>query len=242
MRLCSKVIISILAGASALFSSLSQADIVINGTRVVYREGEKNVNMRLDNRGTRPLLVQSWLDTGEDNADPASIKVPFNAPPPVSRIESKHGQTITITYTGSQALPKDRESIFWFNVLEIPPKPDAKDLEDKNLLQMAFRTRIKLFYRPKDLAGEPLKAAESLKWRWDGNKVRATNPTPYYISFSAANLKVGGKEYEVTTDMLPPKSEASFAIKGLTSSVSGAKLNYTTINDYGSGVTGTASL
>ncbi|WP_404855631.1 fimbria/pilus periplasmic chaperone [Escherichia coli] len=26
-------------------------------------------------------------------------------------------------YTASTSLPKDRESVFWFNVLEVPPKP-----------------------------------------------------------------------------------------------------------------------
>lgn len=39
---------------------------------------------------------------------------------PVSRIDAKRGQTIKLMYTGSTVLPSDKESVFWFNVLEVP--------------------------------------------------------------------------------------------------------------------------
>lgn len=96
------------------FSSSSIADIVISGTRVIYKSDQKSVNVRLENKGNNPLLVQSWLDTGDDNAEPGSITVPFTATPPVSRIDAKRGQTIKLMYTASTSLPKDRESVFWF--------------------------------------------------------------------------------------------------------------------------------
>ncbi|MEC9497276.1 MULTISPECIES: fimbrial chaperone [Escherichia] len=234
--------IAALTAIFSIFSPLTQADIVINGTRIIYAEKDKNVNTRLENKGTRPLLVQTWLDTGNDNADPSSIKVPFNATPPVSRIEPKHGQTITITYTGSQQLPKDRESVFWFNVLEIPPKASDAEVADKNLLQLAFRTRIKLFYRPTGLTGESFDAPAAIKWRWNGNKISVTNPTQYHVSYASATLKANGKEYAVKTTMVPPKGDAVFSVDGLNSAVSGAKITYSAINDFGSSVTGHASL
>ena len=83
------------------FSSSSIADIVISGTRVIYKSDQKSVNVRLENKGNNPLLVQSWLDTGDDNAEPGSITVPFTATPPVSRIDAKRGQTIKLMYTAS---------------------------------------------------------------------------------------------------------------------------------------------
>ncbi len=49
-----------------------------------------------------------------------AVYCPFTATPPVSRIDAKRGQTIKLMYTASSALPKDRESVFWFNVLEVP--------------------------------------------------------------------------------------------------------------------------
>lgn len=117
------------------FSSSSIADIVISGTRVIYKSDQKSVNVRLENKGNNPLLVQSWLDTGDDNAEPGSITVPFTATPPVSRIDAKRGQTIKLMYTASTSLPKDRESVFWFNVLEVPPKPDAEKVANQSLLR-----------------------------------------------------------------------------------------------------------
>ena len=55
------------------FSSSSIADIVISGTRVIYKSDQKSVNVRLENKGNNPLLVQSWLDTGDDNAEPSLL-------------------------------------------------------------------------------------------------------------------------------------------------------------------------
>ncbi len=62
-------------------------------------------------------------------------------------------KTIKLMYN-RQCSAKDRESVFWFNVLEVPPKPDAAKATNQSLLQLAFRTRIKLFYRPKGIEVE----------------------------------------------------------------------------------------
>ncbi|WP_433797429.1 fimbrial chaperone [Escherichia marmotae] len=238
-----KTIAAIVVGATlTAFSPITQADIVINGTRIIYKESDKKITARLENKGSRPLLVQSWLDTGDDNVDPALIKVPFNATPPVSRIDPKKGQTVTITYTGTQALPKDRESVYWFNVLEVPPKMQAKEAENKNVLQLAFRTRIKLFYRPDGLAGEHFKVPEQLTWRWNGNKIKVTNPTPYYVSFSSVDVQSGNKKYTVDATMVAPKSDAEFTVQGLNTSPGGAKLHYSAISDYGSEIKGEANM
>lgn len=140
-----KNIVALCVASSMAFSMPVMADIVISGTRVIYKSDQKSVSVRLENKGNSHLLVQSWLDTGDDNAEPGSINVPFTATPPVSRIDAKRGQTIKLMYTGSTVLPSDKESVFWFNVLEVPPKPDASKVENQSLLQLAFRTRIKLF-------------------------------------------------------------------------------------------------
>ncbi|HBC9557916.1 TPA: fimbrial chaperone [Escherichia coli] len=231
--------------AGALFSTTSYADIIISGTRIVYDANKKDVSVRLENKGTRPLLVQNWIDLGNDNADPGNIKAPFVSTPPVSRIEPKHGQSVKVMFTQTQSLPKDRESIFWFNVLEVPPKADANKEENKNLLQLAFRTRIKLFYRPGSLAGAPAEAPKQLKWTAATEQghavVHANNPTPYFVSFNDAVLTSGGKRYEVSATMVAPFSDASFTVKGLQNAGAG-KLEYHAINDFGGMIEGSASL
>lgn len=107
---------------TSLFTAFNAcADIVISGTRIVYPQSSKDVVVNLDNHGNKPLLVQTWLDDGRDGVNPQELKLPFIITPPVSRIDPKKGQSVRITYTGTP-LPQDRESLFWFNVLEIPPK------------------------------------------------------------------------------------------------------------------------
>ena len=225
--------------AAAAFSAFTafqvNADIVISGTRIVYPQSSKDVIVNLDNRGNKPLLVQTWLDDGRDGVNPQELKLPFVITPPVSRIDPQKGQSLRITYMGS-ALPQDRESLFWFNVLEIPPKSKAKEGESLNQLQLAFRTRIKLFFRPDGLKGTPGDAATNLKWsqKKEGNTLSlfAQNDSPYNVSVSNVKLKMGGKEYTVDSKSVLPFSGVSMPVKGLSNNISGTVI-YNTINDNG---------
>jgi P pilus assembly chaperone PapD len=74
-----------------LCASNAKADIVISGTRIVYTQSSKDVVVNLDNHGTKPLLVQTWLDDGRDGVNPQELKLPFIITPPVSRIDPKKG-------------------------------------------------------------------------------------------------------------------------------------------------------
>ncbi|EAT1640755.1 fimbrial chaperone [Salmonella enterica] len=224
------------AAAFAAFTTFQvNADIVISGTRIVYPQSSKDVIVNLDNRGNKPLLVQTWLDDGRDGVNPQELKLPFVITPPVSRIDPQKGQSLRITYMGS-TLPQDRESLFWFNVLEIPPKSKAKEGESLNQLQLAFRTRIKLFFRPDGLKGTPGDAAANLKWsqKKEGNTLSlfAQNDSPYNVSVSNVKLKVGSKEYTVDSKSVLPFSGVSMPVKGLSNNISGTVI-YNTINDNG---------
>ncbi|HKM96461.1 MAG TPA: fimbrial chaperone [Buttiauxella sp.] len=228
-------ILGLLSGL--LMSSMSHADIVISGTRVIYPSEQQNVTIKLENRGEKPLLVQSWLDDGRENVNPQELNIPFLVTPPVSRIEPSKGQTIKVTYLGN-ALPQNKESIFWFNVLEIPPK--ANNAADQNLLQLAFRTRIKLFYRPEGLKGNPADAAKTLTWKAkaDGKNVyvEVNNPSLFHVSFSSASLLNGKSKYAIETAMLKPGENQSFKVQGLSSMPTGAKIEYDVINDFGGSI------
>ena len=207
-----------LLATAFLAASNASADIVISGTRIIYPQSSKDVVVNLDNHGTKPLLVQTWLDDGRDGVNPEELKLPFIITPPVSRIDPKKGQSVRITYTGSP-LPQDRESLFWFNVLEIPPKSKAADKENLNQVQLAFRTRIKFFYRPDGLKGSAVKLV-------------AHNNSPYNVSVSAVTIKASQKTYDVDHKAVPPFSDTTMTVKGLASAVNG-KVEFDTINDYG---------
>ncbi|OJA40797.1 pilus assembly protein [Burkholderia ubonensis] len=220
----------------------AQAAIVITGTRVVYPEQSREVNVRLTNIETAPVLVQSWIDDGDSDANPDQIKVPFVLTPPVFRVEPKKGQTLRIMYTGTN-LPTDRESVFWLNVQEIPPQPT--NAEDTNLLQLAFRTRIKLFFRPAALQDGP--SGELLKWKvvHDGkgqSVLRVDNPSPYYVSFSRVALKAGDKEIQFDPSMVAPFGHVSFTQQPRTrSTLARGAISYKLLNDYGAEVAGSAT-
>ncbi|AVE61049.1 MULTISPECIES: fimbrial chaperone [Citrobacter] len=211
------------------------ADVVISGTRIVYQQSMKDVIVNLDNRGKNPLLLQIWLDDGSPNVNPQELKLPFVITPPISRIDPGKGQSVRVTYL-QQPLPQDRESLFWFNVLEIPKKATAKDGESQNQLQLAFRTRIKLFFRPDGLKGTPGEAMKQVKWSQtrQGNTLSLVgrNDSPYNVSLSSATFKVGAKEYEIDSKSIKPFSSETMTVKGLTNNASG-EVVYIAINDFG---------
>src|SRR5437868_3111030 len=99
----------------------SWASVVISGTRVVYGQRDREVTIRLTNDGEAPALVQAWLDRGDPDVDPATISVPFTLTPPMFRVDPAKGQSLRVIYT-QEPLPADRETVFWLNVLEVPPR------------------------------------------------------------------------------------------------------------------------
>ncbi|KGQ51957.1 Chaperone protein focC precursor [Gallibacterium anatis] len=217
-----------------LISSGSYANIIIQGTRFIYPSGEKGINVQLTNNDNRPSLVQAWMDNGDMKSSPDSIKVPFVITPPVSRVEQHAGQTLRINYTG-EPLPADRESVFYLNITDTPPKPRG---ENKNYLQFAVRSRLKFFYRPQGLKISVQDAYQKVTWQKTTlagkNALRATNPTPYYITYSAVNAGSDAQQ----DAMLAPFSSHDFVMKGAV----GRQVEWTVINDYGGFQSGKSSI
>lgn len=230
MHVFTRLSLVMLVSMTAVFASFNaSADIVISGTRVIYPQSAKDVTVKMENRGAKPLLVQSWLDDGRDSVNPQALKLPFIVTPPVSRVDPAKGQTVRVTWTG-QPMPQDRESLYWFNVLEVPPK--AKDADSQSVLQLAFRTRIKMFFRPSGLQGDPTVAAGKLTWSQTGSALQANNSSPYYISMANATITVNGKKIDVDSHTIPPLTNETVPLKNA-ANVGGGKIEYSTINDFG---------
>ncbi|WP_288855502.1 fimbria/pilus periplasmic chaperone [uncultured Pseudomonas sp.] len=214
----------------------AKADVVITGTRVVYPASARDVSIKLTNRGTKPALVQAWVDTGNASQLPEKSDAPFVLTPPVSRVDPSKGQTLRLMFTGTE-LPQDKESLFWLNVLEVPPATTGEAAE--NEIQLAFRSRIKIFYRPINLPGLSIEAAEQLRWRLvpaaSGWALECSNPTPYYISLVSAGVTVADKVHSSKEGgMVSPGGQANFPLADLTSKPGAdVQVDYTAINDYG---------
>ncbi|MCS3607782.1 fimbrial biogenesis chaperone [Erwinia rhapontici] len=222
---------------ASLLSQQANANVIINGTRVIYPQQKNEVNIHLSNDSDKPALVQSWIDNGDENAALDKISVPFVLTPPIVRIEPNSGQTLRITWTGT-ALPQDKESIFWLNILDIPPK--SATAINADILQMAIRSRLKIFFRPPALnANGANQAFHDLQWQRStsapGTVLRVNNPSAYFINVS--NVKIETRRQEIKSlngEMIAPKSSAEFRFTALPERIENAALRYEVINDYGS--------
>lgn len=213
---------------------LVNAEIIIHGTRAVYPSDAREVTLQLSNDGKSPSLVQVWIDEGDPQATPDQSKAPFIITPPISRVEAQKGQFIRITsLPTANVLSKTEESLFWLNILDIPPKPSAKDktASSDNFLQLAVRSRIKLFYRPSEIKQDVASAPEKIQWSSKGSNLLAKNPTPFYITITAINQKSLDKNTDILLEgiMLKPFSEQNILLK----SSNTQNMTFTTINDYG---------
>ncbi|EHQ4622305.1 fimbria/pilus periplasmic chaperone [Salmonella enterica] len=153
------------------------AAINADRTRIIMNSQEKAVSVTLNNdsRDT-PFLAQSWVDDGNGKRTNALMVLP-----PLQRIDGGQKAQVRIMQVqggGLSALPQDRETLFWFNVRGVPPKPDAT-----NVLQLALQSRLKLFYRPAAIVrGSNDMPEKKLVVEREGTALTLSNPTPYYIT------------------------------------------------------------
>lgn len=225
----------------------ANASLVVNGTRFVYNADDKEIVVKLNNVGSIPSLAQAWLDTGDAKSTPSSVDTPFVISPPLARIDPGKSQTLRIFYT-REPLTQDKESLFWLNVLEVGPKPTG-EAADSNLLQLAFRSRFKFFFRPAGLKGDPADAAGKATWRvvtgGDGKAIEAHNPTPYYITFTKLEVTAGDASHANPAEdgMVAPGETKTFALKdALDATASKLGVRFDVVNDYGGVTSGEAAL
>ncbi|VWD08385.1 fimbria-related chaperone [Burkholderia lata] len=224
--------------AWAACATLAQAALLLNGTRVIFPERARDVTVRMENSGTQPVLAQSWIDDGRADVPPEQMRTPFVVAPALVRVEAGRGAVLRITNMQA-SLPSDRESVFWLNVLEVPTVQQDAD----NQLRFAFRTRIKLFYRPSALENDVDMAQDALVWRASADAQRAggqritlevSNPTPYYVSFGMVEAEVDGTFVEAGGGMVAPFGTQRFPLpRVFTQSHRARTVRYMAIDDYG---------
>ncbi|HDC1420836.1 TPA: molecular chaperone [Salmonella enterica] len=231
-----KKIIFLLVSAFPVFAHSS---VVIMGTRVVYPAQKKSINVQITNNESSPSLIQSWIDDGNAFRPPDSVLTPFIITPPIFRIEPKSGQTLRIMYT-HETLPLDRETLFYLNVLDIPAKPKPNEYSASgnkgNFIQLAVRSRIKLFFRPAELKINPADSYNQVLWRLkqngNNNTLQVDNKTPYYITYSKVQIQNNQNFQNISSvGMLAPFTTKYFPLKERLTP--GAKISWVIINDYG---------
>ncbi|MBJ9212040.1 fimbria/pilus periplasmic chaperone [Citrobacter freundii] len=211
----------------------AHAGIVIYGTRIIYPAEKNEVLVQLMNQGERSSLVQSWIDDGDTSLPPEKIKVPFLLTPPVVKVAGDSGQQIKIKKMANM-LPNNKESLFFLNVLDIPP--NNPDSAGKNVLKFAMQNRIKLFYRPKGISPVNKHTFQKLSMKRSGSIYSIKNDAANWITVTevkANNVKINNESI-----MLAPLSSADVALKNTNAN------NYkiTIIDDHGNYISDNVSL
>ncbi|WP_219268444.1 fimbria/pilus periplasmic chaperone [Pseudomonas sp. Xaverov 259] len=210
---------TLLALVVILLANRVEAGVALGATRVVYPAEQKQMSLGVSNSNPKDtFLIQSWverIDGAKENG--------FIITPPLFVMRGKKDNTLRIVDATNGKLEKDRESLFWINVKAIPSLD--KDQQKENTLQLAITSRIKLFYRPGNLAIAPEEAPAKLTFKRSGGQLIISNPTPYYLTIS--ELSAGTRA--LTNAMAPPMGVVTVEFA---SDLTGP-ISYQTINDYG---------
>ncbi|MGS2874929.1 molecular chaperone [Enterobacter huaxiensis] len=208
----------------SMVGGYAQAGVSLDRTRIIITEKEASSSANLTNTSPDiPFLAQSWVEDEKGN----KVTSPLIVLPPLQRINGGQKGIARVTKTaGIEKLPQDRESLFYLNVREIPPKP-----EKPNTLQLAMQSRIKLFYRPEAVIPKTKSDVwqDQLVFHKNGGEVTVQNPTPYYVTILSLTKGDGLKITRFPGIMVAPKSSLQFAVSD--PSVSQFSMKY--VNDYG---------
>ncbi|QIP58247.1 molecular chaperone [Hafnia alvei] len=216
-------------------ASLSYAagGIGLDATRIIYNAEVKSVNIGVRNTdSTLNYLIQPSISATLD--EPETV-TPFVSSPSLFKLQSGNEGVIKIMVLNQDKLPKDRESLFWFNVKAIPSSEKSGDLSEINNLKgevkIAIGNTIKLIYRPKNLPGTPKEGASGLKFeKTKEGKLKVENNSPYYVNIQS--LFFGGKHMKSTNMMMvPPYGDLVF--EGITPPSNLKDIQWDVINDNG---------
>lgn len=207
--------------ASVFFIQITNvysAGVALGATRIIYREGSKQVSLPITNtHKTNAFLIQSWVTKPDGSKD-----ADFIVTPPLFVLNPQKENTIRIIYTGSK-LPTDQESIFYLNSKAIPSV--NKDSLKGNNLQIATQSIIKIFMRPNHLSSTSMDSITSIRCKKDSNSIVLDNSSPYFVS--VVQFYINSKR--INNFMIPPKSTHSISMEDKNIK----QVAFQMINDYG---------
>jgi len=245
-------------------TTTAQAAVQLDRTRVIVSQKDNRQSIRATNRGRAPVLLQIWMEEGEAargklagvqvTANPAAQAVPFIVDPPVVQLKPEETHALQVWFTQTpEALPKDRESQFWLNVLEVPAEEVmnggvvAKEEADKQTgsrLEISILTQIKVFYRPEKLAEWQQADKDKLRFALEQDAqgrywLNIQNPAPIHQSINKITLHQAGDKARVElkeTPMIEPFEKTRIKLPGKRIQSGGLNLTVATLNDKGEAV------
>lgn len=230
-----KKIIMIIASLFLWYSTASFSSVTMLKTRIVYTSDSQFEVLKFMNNDDIPYIIQIWADKNNPNSTPDNADAPFVIQPPVFRIDPKTGRDARLIYTG-EGLPQDRESIFYLNVAQIPPKDINKEAKEGNSFTVIVHHRLKIFYRPTAIKSQLGEIEKQISFLKDTNgRIQIKNNSPFFVSISLLEAtNPSGQKYEFQPIMVSPLSVTPLvAEKNSQLSFSPNKISYKYLNDLG---------
>ncbi|MGC5701953.1 fimbria/pilus periplasmic chaperone [Pseudomonas sp. NFXW11] len=175
-----------IALAFALFQTQAQAALALGSSRIIIQAPQTQAVVMVHNRSAHaPYLAQSWVENAQGQKTEG---LPLVALPPIQRLESTQSNQLKVQVLPRVAgLPQDRETLFYLNVREIPPRSE----KNQEGIQIALQRRVKLLYRPERI--RPLNVGITSPWmsavtlsRETGGDWWLNNVTPYHVTIIEA--------------------------------------------------------
>ncbi|MEZ6878812.1 fimbria/pilus periplasmic chaperone [Enterobacter sp. KBR-315C3_2022] len=181
-----KRLVFILLTLTASFNG--ECTVNVDKSRVIFSSGELTANISLHNSHKEPILVQLWTDAGDPLTTPDKVKTPVLVNPPVLKMQPNEVRNIRLLLVSTEDLPQNKESIFWLNILQIPPNTNQVSKE-KNKLILPLRIRLKVFVRPKSVGDITSDDFDKILFsKVNSNTVIIKNPTKWYITIPSLRI------------------------------------------------------
>lgn len=218
---------------SFIYSSFGFSTVIMIGNRIIYPANSTGKMLQFSNPDDIPYILQLWTDINNPNSKPETADGPFIMSPQLFKIAPKQGQAVRLMFNNSQSLPTDRESIFYFNFLQLPGV--SSEQREQNKLVLLVTSRLKIFYRPDALKVSPEDIPKKIKFKLNNKHLNIENDSPYYATFDKVELLGANQEViAVIKDpaMLAPMSKQEWPITA-------AKIDkvvmvkYSLFNDFG---------
>ena len=232
MKLYTKL--SMLLVLSSILIQPAVASISVGTSRIIFHESNSSQSVDINNSAKNQTYL---INVGiSDTVNTKSTNSAFLPTPALFRIEPDSTNKVRIIKK-SQTLPRDRESVFYFNVMAIPTSKTGEKNSDSQVggtLQIATGNTVKLFYRPDNLPMTQKEAMGKLEFTRVSDGIKVSNQTPYFISLK--NLMING--HNVKLDVIKGTSMiAPFAANIYQVPTGTGPTKWTAINDFGAGET-----
>ena len=176
--------------------------LALSDTRLIIANGRSTAAIVLSNATPIPFLTKAWIEDTQGKKTEDLMVVP-----PIALSVPNKFNRFQVSVINPQNLPQDKESVFYLLTHSTPGNGNPD-----NALNVAYNSKLKVFYRPKGLSGNMAEAIESLNWTLKNGVLTAKNDSNFNVSIVTIGLNKNFKQ--LSGFVIPPRESAEFTVKG----------------------------